>query len=106
MYDPVTTPPARRLRYPFARLALQAPSWVLIDEALDTLDAGTWSRVRQLLERELQHSALIHIGREPLGDDSIYTRTLYLVTDPDQRRLHRGTQQDQPKAGELARAPG
>jgi putative ATP-binding cassette transporter len=90
----------------FARLALQAPSWVLIDEALDTLDAGTWSRVRQLLERELQHSALIHIGREPLGDDSIYTRTLYLVTDPDQRRLHRGTQQDQPKAGELARAPG
>ena len=69
-------------RLAFARLALQAPPWIVIDQALDTLDAETHAQVVRLLTGPLEKSAIIAIGRE---DDShkLFGRTYELVEDPE-----------------------
>ena len=72
----------------FARLMLHAPRWVLIDEALDSIDVGTRERVMDMFTRDLAHSGLIYIGRaDPKG--GFFSRVLHLVNDPTARRLAR-----------------
>ncbi len=73
-------------RLAFARLALQAPPWIVIDQALDTLDAETRAQVVRLLTGPLGSSAIIAIGRE---DDShrLFGRTYELVEDPEAEPL-------------------
>lgn len=76
----------------FARLMLHAPRWVLIDEALDSIDVSTRERVIDMFARDLAHSGLIYIGRaDPKG--GFFSRVLHLVNDPRSRRLarHRAT---------------
>jgi putative ATP-binding cassette transporter len=72
----------------FARLLLHAPRWVLIDEALDSIDVSTRERVIDLFARDLAHCGLIYIGRaDPKG--GFFSRVLHLVNDPQMRRLAR-----------------
>lgn len=72
----------------FARLMLHAPRWVLIDEALDSIDVSTREHVMDMFTRVLAHSGLIYIGRaDPKG--GFFSRVLRLVNDPTTRRLHR-----------------
>ena len=72
----------------FARLSLHAPRWILVDEALDSIDVNTRERIVEMFSRELAHSALIYIGRaDPKG--GFFSRTLRLVNDPATRRLAR-----------------
>jgi vitamin B12/bleomycin/antimicrobial peptide transport system ATP-binding/permease protein len=72
----------------FARLMLHAPRWVLIDEALDSIDVSTREHVMDMFTRDLAHSGLIYIGRaDPKG--GFFSRVLRLVNDPTARRLHR-----------------
>ncbi|MFI4884165.1 MAG: ABC transporter ATP-binding protein/permease [Steroidobacterales bacterium] len=72
----------------FARLLLHAPRWVLIDEALDSIDVSTRARVMDMFARDLAHSGLIYIGRaDPQG--GFFARVLHLVNDPRGRRLAR-----------------
>ncbi len=80
-------------RVAFARLVLQTPRWLLIDEALDLLDEPTWKRFRELLQDELKETAVIHIGKPP-ADQSVYHRVLHLVNDPNLHRLTRGHADD------------
>ena len=47
----------------FARLMLHVPPWILIDEALDSIDVDTRERVRDMFTRDLAHSGVIYIGR-------------------------------------------
>ncbi|MGH8327069.1 MAG: ABC transporter ATP-binding protein/permease, partial [Steroidobacteraceae bacterium] len=62
----------------FARLLLHAPRWVLIDEALDSIDVSTRERVIDMFARDLAHSGLIYIGRaDPKG--GFFSRVLHLV---------------------------
>jgi putative ATP-binding cassette transporter len=75
-------------RLAFARLVLQTPPWLLIDEALDSLDEQTLTRVKDVIAQELKGTGLIHIGREQPAA-SIYSRTLHLVNDPTLRRISR-----------------
>ena len=72
-------------RLAFARLPLQAPAWIVIDQALETLDDDVRAQVMTMLTSTLGTSAVINIGRsEP---DDIFTRTYTLVDDPDGCRL-------------------
>jgi len=88
----------------FARLLLKAPPWVLIDEALDSLDEPTLAQVKEVFARELKQTALIHIGRELQGGPP-YARVLHLVNDPDAPRLSRPAAPAAPKPGSPKRKP-
>ena len=77
----------------FARLLLHTPRWILVDEALDSIDIDTRERIREMFTRELAHSGVIYIGRaDPKG--GFFSRVLHLVNDPKSRRLvrHRAVQ--------------
>jgi vitamin B12/bleomycin/antimicrobial peptide transport system ATP-binding/permease protein len=72
----------------FVRLMLHAPQWVLVDEALDSIDVATRERIVGMFTRELAHSGLIYIGRaDPKG--GFFSRVLHVVNDPTRRRLAR-----------------
>jgi vitamin B12/bleomycin/antimicrobial peptide transport system ATP-binding/permease protein len=72
----------------FARLMLHVPPWVLIDEALDSIDVNTRERVMDMFTRDLAHSGVIYIGRaDPKG--GFFSRVLKLENDPGTRRLAR-----------------
>jgi putative ATP-binding cassette transporter len=62
----------------FTRIVLQAPSWILIDDTLRSLDGDTLERFMDTLAHELAHTGVIHVGggqaRNPL-----FSRTLHLV---------------------------
>jgi putative ATP-binding cassette transporter len=65
----------------FARVVLQAPPWILIDDTLRSLDGDTLERFMDVLVHELQHTGVIHIGggqaRNPL-----FSRQLHLIKAP------------------------
>jgi putative ATP-binding cassette transporter len=72
----------------FARMMLHAPRWILVDEALDSLDVDTRERIMGLFKQELAHSGLIYIGRsDPKG--GFVSRVLHVVNDPGTRKLAR-----------------
>lgn len=72
----------------FARAVLHDPDWILIDEVLDTADANTLAIVHEVFEKELKHSAIIHIGQQ-MANDRTFHRVLHLIKDPAVRRLAR-----------------
>jgi len=65
----------------FARLALHKPAWVIIDEALETMDAETHRRMMALWERELADTTIINIGRGE-RNGHFFTRTVRLTRNP------------------------
>jgi putative ATP-binding cassette transporter len=69
-----------------ARVVLHAPPWVLMDEVLDSLDEDTHQRILDIFAKDLEHTALIHIGRAETREH-LYSRVLHLVKDPTLRRL-------------------
>ena len=73
-------------RLAFARLALQAPAWIVIDQALETLDDATHAQVMTMLSTNLAASAVINIGRSK-ADGNVFTRCYTLVDDPHGCRL-------------------
>ncbi|MGO9514747.1 MAG: ABC transporter ATP-binding protein/permease [Steroidobacteraceae bacterium] len=70
----------------FARALLHAPPWMLIDEALETLDPDTRRRVGEVILEDLAHTGVIHIGRAA-ATDGLFGRVLHLVKDPEGRCL-------------------
>jgi vitamin B12/bleomycin/antimicrobial peptide transport system ATP-binding/permease protein len=78
-----------------ARVLLHNCEWVIVDEALDTADANVRSIVQDILAKELEHSAVIHIGR-PLADDRTFERVVHLIKDPTVRPLARKAPQSKP----------
>jgi vitamin B12/bleomycin/antimicrobial peptide transport system ATP-binding/permease protein len=70
----------------FARVVLHAPPWVLIDEVLDSLDEDARQGILDIFVRDLEHTAVIHIGRAE-AHDHLFSRVLHLVKDPTLRRL-------------------
>ncbi len=70
----------------FARALLHAPGWLIIDEALDTLDEDTLERLKQVFTNDLTHTAIIYIGRgDPAGH--LFERIVHLIKDPAARPL-------------------
>jgi vitamin B12/bleomycin/antimicrobial peptide transport system ATP-binding/permease protein len=61
----------------FARLVLQAPKWVFIDEAMSALDEESSDLVRALFNGPLAGCTVIATARRP-APDQFFTRTLTL----------------------------
>jgi len=64
-----------------ARILLQKPRWVIIDEALDALDDDARKRVISLFSTSLKDAAIVNIGR-PETRHHFFKRTLHLIKDP------------------------
>jgi len=71
----------------FARIVLQTPRWVLIDDTLGSLDDETLERVIDVLANELAGTTVINIGRAAQARDPLFTRVLHLVKAPAIRTL-------------------
>lgn len=65
----------------FARVILQRPRWVVVNDALDVLDPKSRERIRTLFSNELADVGLINIGHD-LPEIGFYPRKLSLVIDP------------------------
>lgn len=66
---------------PFTRVLLQKPSWLLIDEALESTYPETRLRVLDVLTHDLAGMGVIYIGRSE-EHDGFFTRVLHLVREP------------------------
>jgi len=69
-----------------ARLGLHKPRWIIIDEALDTLETDAYHTVLTFLEQQLGNAAVVNIGRMEPGN-RFFTRVLQLHSDPTGRSL-------------------
>ena len=65
----------------FARVILQRPQWVVVNDALDALDPKSRLRIRALFSSELSEIGLINIGHDQ-PETSFYPRKMRLVVDP------------------------
>jgi vitamin B12/bleomycin/antimicrobial peptide transport system ATP-binding/permease protein len=81
----------------FARLMLHVPPWVLIDEALDSIDVHTRERVVDMFTQDLAHAGVIYIGRAD-PKSGFFSRVLRLENDPAGRRLAREQTDESPAA--------
>jgi putative ATP-binding cassette transporter len=63
-----------------ARVILQGPQWVVLNEALEVLDPASRQRIEALFSGELAHVGLIDIGRET--HKGFFVRRVQLRTDP------------------------
>ena len=64
---------------PLVRMVVHVPSWVLVDGTFAALDDTALERVGEVLDNELKHTAVIHIGRPSQAHDAIFARVLHLV---------------------------
>lgn len=67
-----------QLNLAFARLVLQRPDWLLMDDALGSLEAESLQRVLSLFGEELRETGLVYIGRPLAGQESLFLRSLHL----------------------------
>lgn len=70
----------------FARLSLAKPRWIVIDEALDTLDAAARRDVLAMFENDLKTSAIINIGRR-LATTRFFSRELLIAKEKEGKKL-------------------
>ena len=73
-----------QLALAFARVLLQAPGWLLIDDVFGSLDGDTLERVIDMFGHELAHTAVIHIGGAQ-ARDPLFARVVHLVKRPGGR---------------------
>jgi putative ATP-binding cassette transporter len=73
-------------KLPFARLLLHRPRWVLIQEALDSLDEETRALALDIFTLELAETAILNLGR-PDTLKGFFPRVLHLIDDPEGEKL-------------------
>jgi vitamin B12/bleomycin/antimicrobial peptide transport system ATP-binding/permease protein len=75
-------------RLAFVRVLIHEPSWLLIDEVLDFVDADSRALITGVLGKRLKGSAIIHIGRQ-LPHDGLFRTIVHLINDTTVRKLPR-----------------
>jgi putative ATP-binding cassette transporter len=65
-----------------ARMVLQRPPWVLIDDLFSTLDDEGLEHVTDIFAHELTQTTLIHIGKAAQAHHPIFSRVLHLIKAP------------------------
>jgi putative ATP-binding cassette transporter len=65
----------------FARVILQRPSWVVVNDALDVLDPESRTRIRALFEGQFADIGMINIGHDQ-PNSAFYPRKLRIILDP------------------------
>jgi len=73
-----------------ARLLIQRPRWLVLDEMIDSIDGETRARAFEIFSNDLKDAAIIHIGRARAALPS-FARVVHVVQDPRRRRLIRPT---------------
>lgn len=68
----------------FARVLLQAPEWLLIDDVFGSLDGDTLERVIDVFGHELARTGVIHIGGAQ-ARDPLFARVVHLIKSPSGR---------------------
>ncbi len=66
----------------FARIVLQAPAWVLMDDGLGALEDEALERITDVFTHDLQHTSVINIGRAAQAHHPLFSRVLHLVKAP------------------------
>ena len=74
-----------QLSLAFARIVLQKPAWVLVDDTFGSLDDETLERVTDVFAQELERTGVINIGRAAQARDPFFSRVLHLVKAPAAR---------------------
>jgi putative ATP-binding cassette transporter len=72
-----------QLRLGFARVVLQAPPWLVMDEAFSAFDDDTIELLIEVLQDRLAHTGIIHIGSAGGAHDRLFTRVVHLVNAPN-----------------------
>jgi putative ATP-binding cassette transporter len=65
-----------------ARVVLQAPPWVLLDDTFASLDDQTLERVIDIFTHDFQQTTVIHIGRAAHMHLPLFARVLHLMKAP------------------------
>ena len=65
----------------FARVLLQAPDWLLIDDVFGSLDGDTLERVIEMFGHDLARTGVIHIGSAQ-ARDPLFARVVHLIKSP------------------------
>lgn len=68
-----------QLALSFARLVVQSPPWIVLDEVLGTMDEERMVRVAEVIAQDLAGAGLIHIGQAVHGYEALFSRVLHLV---------------------------
>jgi vitamin B12/bleomycin/antimicrobial peptide transport system ATP-binding/permease protein len=64
----------------FARVILQKPNWLVVNDALDVLNPTLRMRIRKLLEEPLRHVGVINVGHD-VPEPGVYHHKVRLVAD-------------------------
>jgi putative ATP-binding cassette transporter len=67
-----------------ARVIVQAPPWVVLDDTFSSLEDETLERFMDVLKHDLKRTTIIHIGRSTQAYVPLFARVLHLS------RLHGG----------------
>jgi vitamin B12/bleomycin/antimicrobial peptide transport system ATP-binding/permease protein len=70
----------------FARALLHAPAWLVIDEALEALEAEQDPTVSEVLSKDLAKAGILYIGRAG-AHDRLFRRVLHLTSDEAGHKL-------------------
>jgi len=70
-----------QLRLGFARVVLQAPPWLVMDEAFSAFDDDTLELIIGALGK-LTRTGIIHIGSAGGAHDRLFTQVVHLVKAP------------------------
>lgn len=71
-----------QLRLGFARVVLQAPPWLVMDEAFGAFEDDTLELIIDVLGK-LAHTGIIHIGSAGEAHDRLFTQVVHLVKAPN-----------------------
>ncbi|MEJ0039142.1 MAG: ABC transporter ATP-binding protein/permease [Gammaproteobacteria bacterium] len=71
-----------QLALALARVVLQAPPWVLLDDTFASLDDATLERVIDIFTHDFQQTTIIHIGRNSHMHLPLFARVLHLMKAP------------------------
>ena len=78
-----------QLSLAFARILLQRPPWLVIDDALSSLEDDTLERVLDVFANELRQTSIIQIGRAAQARDPLFSHVLHLIRTPILRAVRR-----------------
>jgi putative ATP-binding cassette transporter len=73
-----------QLALALARVVLQAPPWVLLDDTFASLDDATLERVIDIFTHDVQRTTVVHIGRAAHMHLPLFARVLHLMKAPSE----------------------
>jgi putative ATP-binding cassette transporter len=83
-----------QLALALARVVLQAPPWVLLDDTFASLDDATLERVIDIFTHDFQQTTVVHIGRSSHMHLPLFARVLHLMKAPGENQGDNGNDPD------------